>query len=187
MHLHRLKKNIEMAILPLLYYDDAGLRKKAFPIEMIDEDIKRLAQDMIDSMIHFNGVGLAAPQVGRLVRLIVIRDEFVGEGEEYSLGPPEVFINPILTRPSTETEKMPEGCLSLPGIHAEVVRPACIHVRYQKLDGKFVDEDAVGFRARVIMHENDHLNGVLYIDRISPEERARIEPMLRELKDKFHS
>jgi len=172
-------------LLSLLYYDHPGLRKKAVPIEEITEEIKQFAQDMVETMIHFNGVGLASPQVNRHVRLVVIRDEFVDEDEQYRLGPPEVLINPVLTLPSKEIDRMPEGCLSIPGIHAEVARPISIHIRYQTLDGRVVEEDVIGFRARVMMHENDHLNGVLYIDRLSPEDRARIEPMLRAVKSKY--
>lgn len=171
-------------MLPILYYDDPRLRKKSLPIESITEEIKKFAQEMCEAMIHYNGVGLAAPQVGKLIRLIVIRDEFIGDDEEYRLGPPEILINPVITRPSKETEKMPEGCISIPGIHAEVERPVSIHVRYQKIDGQFVEEDPVGFRARVIMHENDHLNGVLYIDRLASQVKVKIEPLLRELKNK---
>ncbi len=171
-------------ILPLFFYDHLCLRKKAQSIESITEELRSLANDMVESMIHYNGVGLAAPQVGKLLRLIVIRDEFVGDNEEYRLGPPEILINPVLSAPSQEAEKMAEGCLSIPGIHAEVMRPSRIRVRYQTLDNRMVEEDAVGFRARVIMHENDHLNGVLFIDRISPDDRAKIDPVLKALKDK---
>ena len=95
---------------------------------------------MVESMIHYNGVGFAAPQVGKLLRLIVIRDEFVGEDEGYRFGPPEILINPILSSPSPEAEKMAEGCLSIPGIHAEVMRPNRIRVRYQTLDNRTIDE-----------------------------------------------
>jgi peptide deformylase len=174
-------------ILPLLYYDHPSLRKKSQPIEEITDEIKQFAADMVESMIHYNGVGLAAPQANRHIRLIVIRDEFIGEDEEYRLGPPEVLINPVLSDPSKETEKMPEGCLSIPGVHAEVVRPSRIRVRYQTIDGRIVEEEAFGFRARVIMHENDHLNGVLYIDRLSAEDKAKIEPLLRDIKEKYKS
>lgn len=172
-------------MLSLVYFDDPLLRKKSLPIESITEEIKKFAQEMCEAMIHYNGVGLAAPQAGRLIRLIVIRDEFIGDDEEYRLGPPEILINPAITHPSKQTEKMPEGCLSIPGIHAEVERPLGIHVRYQKIDGQFFEEDPVGFRARVIMHENDHLNGVLYIDRVTSDEKIKIEPLLRELKNKL--
>lgn len=173
-----------MPILSLLYYDNPKLRKKSIPIDRIDDGIKAFAHDMVESMIHYNGVGLAAPQAGQLIRLIVIRDELIGEEDEYLLGPPEVLINPVLSKPSRELQRMPEGCLSIPGIHAEVERPSTIHVRYQKLDGQFVEEIAMGFRARVIMHENDHLNGSLYIDRLSIEQREKIDTALRELKAK---
>ena len=174
-------------MLPLLYYDQPELRKKSLPLEEITEEIVQFANEMIVTMIHFNGVGLAAPQVDRLIRLIVIRDEFVDEEEQYHLGEPEVLINPVLSRPSKQTEQMLEGCLSIPGVHAEVVRPLSIHVRYQTLDRRTVEEDVVGFRARVIMHENDHLNGNLYIDRLSSQERKKIEPLLRVIKEKHHS
>jgi peptide deformylase len=174
-------------LLSLLYYDHPGLRKKAQPIEEITDEIKQFAQDMVETMIHYNGVGLASPQVNSHIRLFVIRDEFIGEDEQYRLGPPEILINPILSRPSKEADRMPEGCLSIPGVHAEVARPISIHVRYQTLDGRIVEEDVIGFRARVMMHENDHLNGVLYIDRISAEERTRIEPLLRAIKEKYNS
>ena len=160
---------------------------KSQPIAEISDEIRAFANDMVESMVHYNGVGLAAPQVGKLLRLIVIRDEFVGEDEGYRLGPPEILINPILSSPSPEAEKMAEGCLSLPGIHAEVMRPNRIRVRYQTPDNRTVDEIAIGFRGRVIMHENDHLNGVLFIDRLSPKDRMKIDPMLKTLKEKFTS
>jgi peptide deformylase len=174
-------------ILSLLYYDHPDLRKKSLQIEAVNEEIVIFAHDMAESMIHYNGVGLAAPQVGRLLRLIVIRDEFVGEDGELRLGPPEILINPVLSSPAKELEKMTEGCLSIPGIHADVMRPSKIRVAYQTIDGVAMAEDAIGFRARVIMHENDHLNGVLYIDRVSPDERQKIEPMLKALKEKNRS
>jgi peptide deformylase len=171
-------------LFSLLYYDHPLLRKKSLMIESIDDELKSLAQGMVDSMIHYNGVGLAAPQIGKLIRLIVIRDEFVGEDGEFCLGSPEVLINPVLRAPSKTEEKRPEGCLSIPGIHAEVMRPLSICVKYQTLDGRTVEEEAKGFRARVIMHENDHLNGVLYIDRVDSNERKIIDPRLKALKDK---
>jgi peptide deformylase len=171
-------------ILPLIFYDDPGLRKKSQSIEEISHEIRSFAHDMVESMIHYNGVGLAAPQVGKLLRIIVIRDELVGEDGSFLFGPPEILINPILSNPSSEIERMAEGCLSIPGIHAEVMRPNRIRIRYQTLDNRIIEEEAVGFRARVVMHENDHLNGVLYIDRVVPEERVKIDPLLKALKDK---
>jgi peptide deformylase len=172
--------------LPIRYYGHPDLRAKADPIQEITTDIVQLAQDMIETMIAHNGVGLAGPQVGRRIRIFVRRFEgFTPEGKYY-LGEPEVIINPVLTKPSKETEIQAEGCLSIPGIHAKVPRPKRIHLRYQNLKGEWIDEELDDFLARNAMHENDHLNGVLHIDRISPKDRNRIEPMLRAIKQKYN-
>ena len=172
-------------ILPLIYYDDPILRKKALIIEEISEEIHQLAKDMIKAMIHYNGVGLAAPQVGQLLRIFVIRDELTKPDGTYYLGPPEVIINPIMSDPSPEMVLMPEGCLSIPYVHHDIIRPSEIHVSYQTLEGQFVEEDLSGFRARVFMHENDHLNGVLFFDRMTPEGRRKIDSHLRAVKKKY--
>ena len=173
-------------ILPLCYYDDPILRKKAQPIQEITPEIVMLSEDMIETMIdQHNGVGLAGPQVGKLLRIFIIRDEFVLPDGKWDFGPPEVMINPQLSEPTPETAVMSEGCLSIPGIHMDVTRPAGMKIRYQKLNGEWVEEAVSKFRARVIMHENDHLNGVLFIDRLTPEERARVAPQLRAVKQKY--
>jgi len=171
--------------LPLRYFGHPDLRAKASPIQEITPEIITLAQDMIETMLAHNGVGVAGPQVGRLLRIFVRRFEGIGPTGEYYLGEPEVIINPTLTSPSDETDTMAEGCLSVPGLHVKVTRPKRIHLRYQKLTGEWIDEDLTDFLARNAMHENDHLNGVLHIDRASPPERKRIEPMLRTLKQKY--
>lgn len=171
--------------LPLVYYDNPLLRKKAKKIEAINKEIIKLSSDMIETMIHHNGVGLAAPQVGVLLRIFVIRDEIVAADGSFQLGEPEVLINPVLSNPSKETELMSEGCLSIPGIHAELERPSKINIRYQTLEGHLRDETASNFRARVIMHENDHINGVLFIDRLPPNSRNNIASHLREVKQRY--
>lgn len=171
--------------LPLRYLGHIDLRTKAKPVEKITPEIIQLAEDMVESMVAYNGVGLAAPQVGKLLRIFVRRDEVLLEDGRYSLGAPEVIINPILSNPSKETSVMLEGCLSVPGVHVEVERPIQIHLRYQNLKGQWIEEEVKDFLARVTMHENDHLNGVLHIDRIHPKEKARIEPFLREIKKKY--
>ena len=168
-------------ILPLVLYDNPLLRKKAKPIEAITEEIAILASDMVETMIHYNGVGLAAPQIGKLLRMFIIRDEFIGADGEIHLGEPEVIINPQLSKPSKESCSMSEGCLSIPGIHADVIRPKALFLHWQTLDGKTHEAEISDFRARVIMHENDHLNGVLYIDRLDPKIRTRIDPRLRKI------
>ena len=126
------------------------------------------------------------PQIGHSIRMIVIRDEWVGPDGKYHLGHPEILINPVLSNPYKEKEIMPEGCLSIPGLHVEVERPLGIHVKYQTVEGKFVEENIPGFRSRVVMHENDHLNGVLTIDRAAPAARKKMEPILRAIKKKYN-
>ena len=91
----------------------------------------------------------------------------------------EVFINPVLSSPSKETESLPEGCLSIPGIHREVVRPFKIHVEAMDLSGKLFSVDLEGFKARQVMHENDHLYGTLFVDRLDQKVRKEIDPLLR--------
>lgn len=173
--------------LSLRYYGDPVLRTKAQPIEEITSEIIELARDMIETMIESNGVGLAAPQIGKLLRIYVFRDETLHPEGHYVLGPPHVVINPVISQPSKETEESLEGCLSLPGLHVNVKRPKKIHIRYQNLEGEWVDQDLEGFIARVNMHENDHLNGVLHIDRASPHERKAAEPALQKIKKKYHA
>ena len=100
-----------MAKLKIHYYDDPVLRAKAKTIEEITPEIIQLAQDMVEAMIEYNGVGLAAPQIGELLRIYVFRDEWLNENGQYELGQPQVAINPVLSAPSKETETMLEGCL----------------------------------------------------------------------------
>lgn len=173
--------------LPIRYYGHPDLRAKARPIEKITPEIIQLAEDMVETMIAYNGIGLAGPQVGKLLRIFIRRDEILMADGRYSLGSPEVIINPTISSPSKETEVMLEGCLSLPNLHVEVERPKKIHIRYQNLKGGWIEEDRDDFLARVSMHENDHLNGVLHIDRASSSERKRIDPQLRALKKKLAS
>lgn len=172
--------------LPVFKYDAAVLRKRALPVDEITPEIVQLAEDMIETMIDSNGVGLAAPQIGKLIRLFIIRDEILQEDGKYTLGTPEVILNPHLSKPAEESDVMLEGCLSLPGLHVEVVRPKSIHVRYQNLKGEWIEERFNDFRARVTMHENDHLNGVLIVDRIDKKERRKVEAHLLAIKKKYN-
>ena len=174
--------------LPLKYYNDPILREKCKKVDKITEEIKKLVSDMIETMDANNGIGLAANQVGYLFKLFVIRPEIKDANGEYALGSPEVYINPVLSKnPSEEKNVMTEGCLSFPGLHIEIERPKKIHVEAIDINGDPVSIDLVGFKAREIMHENDHLNGRLFIDRASKEIRKHIEPALREIKKKYSS
>lgn len=175
-------------MLEIVLYGNPVLRRRASEIEEITPEIRRLAEEMIETMISAKGVGvgLAAPQVGLSIRLFVLRDELPStSSDDFEFGPPEVVINPQFSSPSKETESGPEGCLSIPGIQLDITRPSKIHVRYLNLEGKTIEENLEGFRARVFMHENDHLNGVLIIDRAPEKMRNKIDPVLRKIKAEF--
>jgi len=175
-----------MSKFRVLCYNDAILRKKALPIEEITPAIEKLGRDLVETMILYNGVGLAAPQVGELLRIFVIREERVNSLGEWEVGHPEIIINPTLSQPGEEIEVMQEGCISIPGLHVEVARPKKIHVRYQTIKGDWIEEWLTDFRARVMMHENDHLNGVLMIDRMDKRERKKIDSRLQALDKKYN-
>ncbi len=176
-----------MSKFRVLCYNDPTLRKKALPIEKITPEIEKLGRDLVETMILYNGVGLAAPQVGILLRIFVIREERVNAQGEWEVGHPEIILNPTLSQPGAETEVMQEGCISIPGLHVEVARPKKIHVRYQALTGEWIEEWLTDFRARVMMHENDHLNGVLMIDRMDKRERKKIDDRLQALDKKYNA
>ena len=169
-------------ILPLTYYGNPLLRRRAKEVVEFTPMLVKLAEDMIETMDDKEGVGLAAPQVGILLRLIVIRPVVTTESGEFALGPPEVYINPVLSQPDAEQVSLLEGCLSIPAIHREVFRPKKIHMEAFDLHGNKVSREFTGFCAREIMHENDHLNGVLFIDRLDKKIRREIEPLLHEIK-----
>jgi peptide deformylase len=175
-----------MPVRPLIYYGHPFLRKHCDPIEEITEEIRQLAYDMVETMDANNGIGLGAPQLGHLIRLFVLRNYLETVEGYLHLSAPQFFINPKLSNPSTEVETDLEGCLSLPGFSVPVTRPARITIEALDLDGNLFKEDRVGYAARVVMHENDHLNGVLHIDRTDVASRKRVEPLLREIKNKYN-
>ncbi|MBX7065940.1 MAG: peptide deformylase [Parachlamydiales bacterium] len=171
----------------LRYYGHPDLRVKAKPIEELTPEVIKICEGMLAKMLSLdNCIGFAGPQLGVLLRVFVIREEKFLPNNQYYFGPPEVIINPVLSKPSKEGVEMLEGCMSLPGLHVPVVRPESIHVRYQNMKGEFIEEELRDFRARMFMHENDHLNGVLHIDRMDPKERKKIEPILKAMKEKYN-
>jgi peptide deformylase len=172
-------------ILELCYYNNPVLRKKCKPIDEITDEIRQLAQDMIETMDAANGIGLAAPQIGKSIAMFVMREDKYDEKGNLVLGDPLVFINPKLSKPSNEKNTLTEGCLSLPKLHLEIERPNSIFVEALDLDGNIFKKEVEDFFARVIMHENDHLNGVLFIDRISDEKKEEISSVLKEIKQKY--
>jgi peptide deformylase len=152
-----------MALRPVLQFPDPRLRRVSKPIERVTDEIRTLAADMLEVMYDEPGIGLAAPQVGEAVRLVVMDTDWTEEGAERN---PLVLVNPeILEREGTLTWL--EGCLSVPDFQAEVERAARVRVRAFDLDGREGLHDAAGLRAVCFQHEIDHLDGKLFIDRIS--------------------
>lgn len=173
-------------ILELAYYGDPILRKKAAPILEFNDDIKQLACNLIETMQRTNnGIGLAAPQVHQSLAMFVVQFPKKTETDDWIPGAIEVFINPKILEVSNEIDFYSEGCLSLPCLYLDVPRPIKIKIQAQNLQGEVFVREFEGFEARMLLHENDHLNGVLFIDRIDPKERKKIEPELRKIKKKF--
>lgn len=176
-----------LRLLPLSYYGDPILRKKAEPIIEITNDIRKLVEEMIETMDACNGKGIAAPQVHHSIKLFVIRKPIEIEKDKFEYGEVQVFINPTLSLPSDETWKAMEGCLSIPTIRALVERPKEITVEYTTLEGKLIKKRFSGWEARVIMHENDHIDGILFIDRLNKEEQIKLTPSLQNLEKRIHA
>jgi peptide deformylase len=158
-----------MAKRPILVLPDPRLRAIADPIDKIDDGVRQLAKDMLDTMYDAPGIGLAAPQIGELKRIVVM--DLAKEDEPAE---PIVMINPEILKFSDETVTTEEGCLSIPELYYDVERPAEVTVRYTDLDGKTVERAATDRLAICIQHELDHLDGVLYIDYLSRLKRDRV-------------
>ncbi len=167
-----------MPVLPIYTYDQTVLRKKAKPVRKTDEELVRFAADMFETMHNANGIGLAANQVGSLRRVIVID---VSELEETKGVKPLVLVNPEVVQ-GEGAVVMEEGCLSIPEIKEEVERPETVSVRYQDLDLRECTLDASGILARVVQHEIDHLNGVLFIDHLSALKRKMLRGRLNKIR-----
>ncbi len=173
-----------MALLDIRLYGDPVLREKAQPIKEITDEHRLLAEDMAETMYAASGIGLAATQVGLLIRIIIV-DVNWARAEERESEPkrPVAMINPEVLEESVEDDDYQEGCLSLPGIEGEVWRSVLIKVRYTTLDGETVIEECEDLHARCILHEIDHLDGTLFIDRMSPAGRRQLDRPLRRLAE----
>ncbi len=165
-----------MAVRPVRLYGDPVLRQKARPVDAFDETLTQLVEDMIETMHAYRGVGLAGNQVGVLQRVLVIEVPGEKEGESMRLA----LVNPKLSEPSGQQVEE-EGCLSIPGIYEDVKRAREIRVRAQDLQGRPIDLSADGYLARVLQHEVDHLDGVLFLDRLSPLRRQFLRRSLEAL------
>ena len=161
-----------MILLP-----DPVLRERSTPVERVDDDLRRLAADMLETMYEAPGIGLAAVQVGVPRRLIVMdvaqRDPEAPEDEPHPRDP-IVLVNPEIVSVGDAANVYEEGCLSIPDYYAEVERPASVRVRWTDLDGEAHEREAEGLFATCVQHEMDHLDGTLFIDHISRLRRDRV-------------
>ena len=163
-----------MTKLKLYEYPHPILKKKAEKVASVDDNLRRLLDDMLETMYADNGCGLAAPQIGVSQRIVVI--DIAGEGEEPA---PMYMVNPEIVWASEEKEICEEGCLSVPGQRAEVERPASVRIKYLDYNGEPQEILAEDFLAVAAQHEIDHLDGILYIDRIS---RLKRQMLLKKLE-----
>ena len=169
-------------ILPIYIYGQPVLRKVAEDITPDYPELKQLISDMWETLAESDGIGLAAPQIGRSIRLVLIDLDVLKEDFPEYEGFRKVFINPhIVELDDTETDSSEEGCLSLPAIHEKVTRPTRIHVKWMDEEFKEHDEWVEGYLARVMQHEFDHLEGHMFIDHISPLRKQLIKSKLKAL------
>ena len=164
-----------MAVLPVRIHPDPILRVKCPRVESFDAQLARLAVDMIETMHSAPGIGLAAPQVGVELRLVVV--DISAGAEEEAL---HVLVNPEVMQETGQTTEL-EGCLSIPGVTEKVTRPAKIRLRAQDLEDGPLELEAQGLLARAICHEVDHVNGILFLDRLVGLRRQRARRQLRRL------
>lgn len=167
-------------ILPIVAYGDPVLRKETEEIDANYPDLKQLIADMFETMYHSKGVGLAAPQIGLPIRLFIVDAAgFNEDGEAPELeGFKRVFINPIIIEEKGKEWKFEEGCLSIPGIGEEVARKPELTIEYYNENFELVEEKLDGLGARVVQHEYDHIEGILFIDKINPLRKQLIKSRL---------
>lgn len=167
-------------ILPIVAYGDPVLRKETEEIDANYPDLKQLIADMFETMYHSKGVGLAAPQIGLPIRLFIVDAAgFNEDGEAPELeGFKRVFINPIIIEEKGKEWKFEEGCLSIPGIREEVSRKPELTIEYYNENFELVEEKLDGLGARVVQHEYDHIEGILFIDKINPLRKQLIKSRL---------
>ena len=169
-------------VLPIYIYGQPVLRKVAEDITPDYPQLDQLIADMWETLAESEGIGLAAPQIGKAIRLSVIDLDVLSDDLPEYKGFRRVYINPhIVELDDTKTDSSEEGCLSLPAIHEKVVRPTRIHVQWQDEQFQQHDEWVEGYLARVMQHEFDHLDGHMFIDRISPLRRQLIKSKLKSL------
>lgn len=168
-------------IYPIVAYGDPVLRTKAQDIPQDFPDLNKVIDDMFETMYHAHGVGLAAPQIGKAIRLFVIDSKpFMEDGEEEK-GVKKAFINPVMVEETGEEWSFDEGCLSIPGIREEVWRPERVLIRYYDQDWNQHEEEFDDVTARVIQHEYDHIEGILFTDHLSAFKKRLLKGKLTKI------
>ena len=168
-------------VVQIVTYPHPTLRHKSKPIRRVDAELKAMVKEMFQLMYEAQGVGLAANQVDLPLRMFVINEKAdPEEGDEL------VFINPVLSRPKG-TEEREEGCLSLPELYGDVTRPERIHVTAYNLSGDLFEAELTGLLGRIVQHENDHLDGVLFTDRLSETGKMKVRETMEEFELDFDS
>jgi peptide deformylase len=173
-----------MAVLKVRIYGDPCLKEKSDTVEEFGEELKRLVADMGETMYASKGIGLAAPQVGVNKRVFVMDTDWVEEegGKKTGKRRLRAFINPEFTWQSEEDEAVSEGCLSLPDLEGDVYRPISVRMRWTDLKGAKHEETLDGLMARCVQHETDHLDGVLFVDRMPFVKRSLLAGKLHQIK-----
>ena len=168
--------------LPIYQYGTQVLRKKAEPVQPEEPQLEKLISEMWESMYMADGVGLAAPQVGKSLRFFVMDASVYADEDPSQEGIKRVIINPEILEVSEQMVSIQEGCLSIPGIHEDVLRPDWVKARYQNEHFETVEETFRGFSARIFQHENDHLDGKLFTDHLSSLKKRLINGKLKDVQ-----
>ena len=162
-------------------YGDPVLREKAAPVGTPDAELRALAVDLLETLASADGVGLAAPQIGVSRRVIAVHPPPDGESSERA--EPRVYVDPEIVEKGGGEESAEEGCLSIPGVYEMVKRSRRVQVRARDVDGREIELREEGIVARILQHEIDHLDGVLFVDRVGPMRRALLKKRLREFQE----
>lgn len=170
-----------MALRYIVKYGNPFLRIKAKPIDTVDNSIRTLIDDMVETMVHEEGLGLAAPQVAESIALCVVNLGLIEEGAT-----PKAYLNPVILHQEGNSI-IEEGCLSIPDIREDVARHEIVRVKYKDINGEEHEESCDGMLARVLQHEIDHLNGILFVDRISPIKRKLLAKKLKKIAEESKS
>jgi peptide deformylase len=168
-------------IYPIVVYGSPVLRKVARQVEKDQPDLKQLVADLFETMYVSDGVGLAAPQIGKSLRLFVIDGTAMAEDDATLNGFKKAFINPTIVEETGDIWTFTEGCLSLPTMREDVERPGDIRLQYYDENFNFFDEKYSGVKARIIQHEYDHLQGILLIDHLAPLKKKMLKGKLNDI------